>query len=92
MHLTMQTIRESINRYEKIVPTKPKKTMDKLYETLDLSFPEIATYQTKKSVAFMEGKIDKELAQFLYEKLNRWRTTTLAERITLTQVFAALLK
>jgi len=88
----MQKVRESIERYEKEIQTKPKDQMDKLFKDLDISLTEMAHYQQRKSIAFLEGKIDMELAQFLYQKLGNWENTTLAERVTLTQVFLRLMK
>lgn len=89
--LTMELVRQSIVKYEEEIKVKPKDRMDKLFAELNLSMHEIIVYQEKKSIAFTQQKIDQPLAMYLYRKLNNWDTTTLAERVTLTQVFFRLM-
>lgn len=86
----MKVVSDSINRYDTIIPTKPKAMMEKLNASLAIDVKELCYYQEKKSIAYMKGLIDLDLANYLYEKLNDWANTTLAERVTLTQVFVRI--
>lgn len=90
--LSMKIVKESIARYQAVIPTKPKAVMDKLYSTLDLSAQEIAVYAPRNSLAVAEGKIDLELSMFIYNSLMYWDHVGLAERLVLTQLFVVLMR
>lgn len=87
MPLSLALVQDVISKYEDKIKQKSKADMDKLFATMDISILELASYQTDKSRALMAGIIDLDLAQYLYAKLCDWPNTSLAERVTLTQVF-----
>lgn len=88
----MTTIRDAITKYSKLLEGKTESEKTELHSKLDIDIRELAIYQERKSLAMLENRIDFETAQYLYQKLNHWSSTTLTERIVLTQVFANILK
>jgi hypothetical protein len=63
-----------------------------LYESLDFSPREICIFQEKKSIAQLENKIDLETALKIYNLLNGYQSTSLAERIVLCGLFQLFLR
>ena len=92
MGLNLDVVNAAIVKYEGLIPSKVKADMDKLYVSLDIGPVELATYAQKNVLAFAQGLIDQELSMFVYNRLMHWSSTTLAERITLTQVFVRLMR
>ncbi len=90
--ITIEQVNKSISKYEVEINKKPKDKMETLYKQLDISLSEICLYQEWKSIAQIENKIDFDTAMMLYNKLSTWSSATLAERIVLTQVMAAIYK
>lgn len=91
--LSMQLIRESIQRYEAKIPTLKDEDMRKLFGSLNMTLAEVSYYQALKNKAMLANKIDLEFANFCFAQLNHWmmgisyNQRDLAIRVVLTQVF-----
>ena len=70
----------------------PEETKNQLYKKLDIELKEQFAYLDINAQSFASGHIDLDTSQFLYNKLRAYDSTTLAERIVISQLMAELLK
>ena len=70
----------------------PEETKNQLYKKLDIELKEQFAYLDINAQSFASGLIDLDTSQFLYNKLRAYDSTTLAERIVISQLMAELLK
>ncbi len=90
---TVQTIQSKLD-------TLPKAANDKLAQSLEISLQERLLYQTRKSEAFVMGRISLEIANWLYQTIGKrgslkngnWPAgVTLAEKFLAKQLMAQIL-
>lgn len=85
------TYQTAIQKIEEKLTSIPPSSRKALYKKLDIGFSEKISFYQENSRAFASGKIDLETSQMIYNKLNQYETTTLAERIVITEVITSVL-
>jgi hypothetical protein len=81
-----------INRVDESLEKVTEEKKTKLYKSLDMDFMEKAKFFEVNSLSSVDGTLDLNTAQFIYQKLQQYDKTSLSERIVLTQVFKELLQ
>lgn len=77
---------ESIRAKIKALAPEKLKTLEDSLRTLEPR--EIVAYQELKSIAQIEGKISLDVSLWIYNTINHYCTTDLADKVLLTQIVA----
>lgn len=81
-----------INNFEDKLSSQSDETKNELYKKLDIDFMEKTKYLDINVQSFASQIIDLDTSQFLYNKLRAYDSTTLAERIFITQIMSELIQ
>jgi hypothetical protein len=81
-----------LEKFETALKAQSAAAQKKLYKSLDMELLEKTEYYKLNSLSFANGTIDLETSQFIYNKLNDYTKTTLAERMFITKIMQELLQ
>lgn len=87
----MNRIQKAIERTNEKLLTIPEWKKKDLEEKLDINEMEFVAYQNAKSKAQMESRINLDEALTIYNILNKYDTSTLAEKIVISRTMAELM-
>lgn len=81
-----------INNFENKLSSQSEDTKKELYKKLDIDFKDKCHFLDINVQSFASQIIDLDTSQFLYNKLRAYDSTTLAERIFITQIMSELIQ